>query len=222
MKPGLGILGAVGMLAAAAAVAEPEPGSRIDPTPGSVRPQNRTDAATGRRVLRTFAFCLARARPRVAEAALTAPYLSGEQGNIIRRSVGGVENCMGYSGLELGFQANALPGGLAEQALEGRLARAELGSVAQLTQADIERLGLVPRNGYEDLALCVVRRDPGAVKSFVTTEPATPAERAAFQSVLPNVGPCVNQGQGLRLDMPGLRAMVAVGLYRILTALGRS
>ena len=54
---------------------------------------------------------------------------------------------------------------------------------------------------------------------LVLTEPATPEERTARRPVMAHVGACVNQGQSLQVDQVGLRAMVAVALYRLLDGL---
>lgn len=199
--------------------AEPEPGSRIDVAPGSVRNQDDTSDASARRVARTFAACVARNRPRLADDVLALPSSSPEQLRRVSRSIGGEDDCMGYSTLQLRSSPRSLAGGMAEYALQGRLANVSLEPVITLTDEQIELRGLRPRNAYEDLALCIVRRDPALVRSFVLTEPATPAEQAAFRGLIVHVGPCVTEGQNLTLNVPGLRSILAVGLYRVLEAL---
>ena len=202
---------------AAAWAAQPEIGSRIDAGPrGAVTPQEREDQATARRVMRTYAACLLEARPRTAVAIVAAPYGSEEQAAIVRRRVQGVEDCMGRTGLSMRFPSESLAGALGEAGIRARFATADL---AALADEDVARLGLTPRNGYEELAACIARRDPAAVRALVLTEPATPEERAARRPVMANVGACVNQGQSLTFDMVGLRAMVAVALYRLLDGL---
>ncbi|MEA3014783.1 MAG: hypothetical protein QOD42_3328 [Sphingomonadales bacterium] len=211
------MLGLIAPLAAAAA--EPEIGSRLDAAPrGAVTPEEREDQATARRVMRTYAACLSRARPRTAAAVLAAPYGDEEQLAAVRRRVQGVDDCMGR-GMSMGFRPTTLAGALAEAGLRARFATADLAPAAALADEDIARLGLTPRNGYEELAACIARRDPQAVRALVLTEPATPEERVARRAIAPGIGPCVNQGQSLRVDMGGLRAMLAVALYRMLDAL---
>jgi len=205
----------------AAAAAQPEIGSRIDAGPrGAVTPQEREDQATARRVMQTYASCLLRARPRTAVAILAAPYAGEEQAAIVRRRVQGVEDCMGRGGQSMRFPPESLAGALAEAGIRARFATADLAPVAALADEEVARLGLTPRNGYEELAACIARRDPRGVRALVLAEPATAEERAARRPVVAHVGSCVNQGQSLRVDMVGLRAMVAVGLYRLLD--GRS
>jgi hypothetical protein len=203
----------------AAAAAEPEIGSRIDARPrGAVTPEEREDQATARRVMLTYAACLLRARPRTAAAVLAAPYGDEEQMNAIRRRVQGFDDCMG-AGMRMAFRPTTLAGALAEAGLRARFATADLAPVAALADEDVARLGLTPRNGYEELAACIARRDPQAVRALVLTEPATPEERVARRAVTPDIAPCVSQGQSLQVDMVGLRAMLAAALYRMLDAL---
>lgn len=207
----------------AAAATQPELGSRIDAGPrGAVTPQEREDQATARRVMRTFAACLIRARPRTAVALLAAPYGGEEQTAIIRRRVQGFEECMGQSGMSMRFPPESLAGALGEAGIRARFATADVAPIAALGDEDVARLGLTPRNGHEELAACIARRDPAAVRALVLTEPATPEERVARRPILAIVGACVNQGQSLSVDMVGLRAMVAVALYRLLDGLPRA
>jgi hypothetical protein len=204
----------------AATAAQPEIGSRIDAGPrGAVTPQEREDQATARRVMRTYAACLLAARPRTAVAIVAAAYGSDEQAAIVRRRVQGVEDCMGRTGLSMRFPPETLAGALGEAGIRAHFTTADLAPVAALAEADVARLGLTPRNGYEEIAACIARRDPAAVRALVLTEPATPEERIARRPVVANVGACVNQGQSLSVDMGGLRAMVAVALYRLLDGL---
>jgi hypothetical protein len=123
---------------------------------------------------------------------------------------------MGRTGLSMRFPPESLAGAIAEAGIRARFTTTDLAPVAALADEDVGRLGLAPRNGHEELAACIARRDPQAVRALVLTEPATPEERVARRAVMAIVGPCVNQGQSLRVDMVGLRAMVAVGLYRLL------
>ncbi|HYI47987.1 MAG TPA: hypothetical protein VEX35_05920 [Allosphingosinicella sp.] len=204
----------------AAAGAEPEIGSRLESGPrGAVTPQEREDQATARRVMRTYAACLLDNRPRTAEAIVAAPYGGEEQAAIVRRRVQGAEDCMGRTGLSMRFPTESLAGAIGEAGIRARFSTADLAPVAALADEDVARLGLGPRNGYEDIAACIARRDPHAVRALVLTEPATAEERTARRPVMTQVGACVNQGQSLRVDQVGLRAMVAVALYRLLDGL---
>jgi hypothetical protein len=202
------------------ALAQPETGSRLDTAPrGAVPLVERNDQVTARRVVEAFSACLFYDRRRVATQILAAPYSSDRQVEIVRDEVQGVQDCMGRNGVSMALHAPTLAGGLAEAAVHARFGTADLTRLTALTDADVARTGLIPRNGYEDLALCIVRAGPAAVKDFISTEPASTFERVAFRAVVPLVAPCVPRGQNLSLDMAALRSMVAVGLYRALDAL---
>ena len=204
---------------ATGASAEPPPGSRIDPAPGSLAPMETIDQAAARQAMRTFAGCVARARRRWAESALTLPFLSSEQNDYVRRGFGGFDDCMGYSGLELRFYPPSMVGGMAEELIATRYRSAGLDPIVQLTDESLESRGLVPRNVNEDFGLCVVRRDPALVREFLATRPAASEERTGAGRLAPHLGACLYQGQTLDFRLPALRALLAPALYRALTAL---
>jgi hypothetical protein len=193
-------------------------GSRINTTPGAVQAES-DDIVDARRVMRTFARCVARNRPRLARAILAMPYLGEEQRQRVVGALGAQDNCLGRSDVQLEFGPPSILEGMAVQMLEGPLAGGRLDTLGGLTEDQLGGHGLTPRNGYEDIALCIVRSQPALVRAFVTTEPATEAERAAFRRIVPLVPPCVSAGQNLSMDMRGLRPLLAVGLYRALDAL---
>jgi len=206
-------------LTAPAAAAQPRAGSRIDTAPGAVQSVESEDEATARRVMRGFSGCVARARTRWAEGALALPFNSREQGDYVRSAIGGSNDCLAAAGAELRFRPPAMVGGMAEQLIEIRYARIDLAPIARLEDSDIEARGLRSRNGYEGLALCIVRRDAAAVRALVMTQPAGEAERAALGRIVPHLGPCLDQGQTLTLDAQAIRALLAPTLYRTLAAL---
>jgi len=209
-----GILVLAAGLLALPAFAQPPLGSRLEPTPGAVRHQSSSDQVTARRVMRTLAACLVRNNWRVANEILAMPYGSAEQVDVINRRVAGVHDCMGESGLTVGFSAPILAGALSEAALQTRFGTADLGRLTRLSADEITILALTPRNGFEDLGLCVARRAPEAVRAWAASEPGSEAEALARRVVLPQVGPCVDQGQPLRADLAGLRAILSASLYR--------
>ncbi|HTU12770.1 MAG TPA: hypothetical protein VMG08_17910 [Allosphingosinicella sp.] len=205
-------------LAALPVAAQPQIGSRLEDRPGAVRAQRNDDQVTARRVMRTYAACLVRNRSRVASEISAATYGSEDQFRLIRRHLAGADDCMGASGLSMSVNPATLSGALAEVGLETRYASADLAPVTALSDEDIGRLNLTPRNGQEDLGLCVARRAPAAVRAWALTEPGSPEDNAAGRRVVPDVGPCVVQGQSLNANLVGLRAILAAGLYRALSA----
>lgn len=214
MKCGALIVAAGAMLAMPAA-AQPPTGSLIGPAPGAVRSQPAGDQINARRVMRTFAACLMRNNSRIAGDILARPFGSDEQQEVIDRRVAGVHDC-GGPGMSLGFNARALAGALAEAGLMTRFGSTGLLRLTRLTADQITIINLNPRNGFEELGLCVVRRAPDAVRAWAVSEPGSDAEANARRTVIPEIGQCVDQGQPLRADVVGLRAILSVALYRAL------
>src|SRR5205085_6050635 len=110
--------------------------------------------------------------PRVANEILLQAYGSPEQQAVINRRVAGVHDCMG-EGMSLGFHTGGLAGALSEAALERRFATADLARVRDLNADTIAIYALTPRNGFEDLGLCVARRAPEAVRTWALSEPGS-------------------------------------------------
>jgi len=195
-------------------------GTRIDRFRGAVSAIESEDARTARRVMITFGRCVARNRGRMAEAILAQPLFSDEQGGLARRSVGGEDGCLGYEG-ELRFSPTLLVGAMAEHFVLTRHRNDDLGPVAAIADAGLAELGLEPRSVHEDVALCIVRRDPAAARALLESRPASDREGEAVGRLVPSLGPCLPAGNEYRLNHAAVRSLAAVGLYRILTAIGR-
>lgn len=186
---------------------------------GAVGAQPPAPGATTQAEARAYAMCIARNRPRVAEDILAMPYLSDEQTRRAAQRLGGLDNCLTSTDQVAESRAPSLLEGMTVQLLPAKLAAANLGEVSALTDDQIVQRGLRPRNGYEDFSLCMVRGQPDLVRGFVLAEPGSAASQAAFRQIVPHVPDCVGQGQHLSLDQRGLRAVLAVGLYRTLDTL---
>jgi hypothetical protein len=212
------ILCAATALLPAAAWGDPPTGSRVDRTPGAVRtPAN--DEINSQQIMRTFAMCVARARPQLAAGVLALPYLSPEQSGRVHDRLGGSHDCMGRTAVDLSFRAPSILEGFAAQLVQQRFATADLGPVSAWTDEQVIARGLRPRNGYEDFSLCMVRTQPALIRAYVLTEPGSAEEQASYRQVLPHIGSCVAAGQTLSLDRRGVRSVLAVGLYRVLDKL---
>jgi prephenate dehydrogenase len=83
----------------------------------------------------------------------------------------------------------------------------------------MEAFGLQARNISEDMGLCIVRRDPEAVRRLLTTTPAQKDESAAIRSLIPHLAPCAPAGAPLKMNKPSLRALLAASLFRAATAI---
>lgn len=181
--------------------------------PAAAQPPSAQDQITARTAMRTFAACLLRTNSRVAIDILARPFGSGEQQQVIDRRVPGVRGCP-RPGTNL--NAAALAGALSEAGLQGRFAATDVGRLTNLTPDTITINALEPRNAQEELGLCVVRRAPEAVRAWAASEPGSAQEANVRRALLPQISPCVDEGQPLRVDAAGLRAILSAGLYRAL------
>src|SRR6218665_1372662 len=184
--------------------------------PAAAPAQSSSQAQTveWQRIVRTYAMCFARSRTRTAEGILGMAYLSPEQNRRVTQAVNGIDNCPSDAGIYEQLQSPPILEGMAAQLLLGRI-EGDLASVSGLTDEQVQTRGLRPRNGYEDLSLCMVRTQPALVRDLVMSEPGSTVEQAAFRQLVPHVGSCVAAGQNLSLDRRGLRSVLAVGLYRV-------
>ena len=210
------------LLLASAASAEPEPGSRIDTNRGSVGGIDNENAETAIRVMNTFGRCVARNRSRRAEEILALPLYSREQGALTRRVIGGEDGCMGAGDRQLSFSPPLLVGAMAEWFVLQRHDSRDLGDISRISDERLGEVGLTPRTGYEDFAICVVRRDAAAVRELIRTRPASDDERGVVSRLSPHLGPCLPEGGSFTFNRPSLRGILAAGLYRVLSVMEAS
>lgn len=194
-------------------------GSHIRRSTDAPRNLINNDPESAERAANYFARCVAERRGRLARNLLAMEYRAEDQMRRAERLISGREECMDDIGFQLRADGATIIGGMAEYYVRMADAEAELALVSGLTDERIAELNLAPRNGFEHLGLCVARRDPIAVSAFVSTEPRSEEEGEALQQVVPHLGPCVLDGETVRLDRRTVRSVTAVGLYRALAAL---
>lgn len=68
----------------------------------------------------------------------------------------------------------------------------------------------------EGIGMCVVTQKPDAVLALFQTSPNSKEELAALQPTGQTLAGCVPAGQTLKLNRPAVRAMYALGAYRLL------
>jgi hypothetical protein len=221
------ILGVTGMafaigFADASTGAAQEAETRIDAQSRRVTPSGPQDVDTAVRVMNAYGRCVARNRPRVASDILALPIRSEEQDAAVRRLFGGDDACLGGNeGSRLNFRAPLLVGAMAEGLLVDRYANVDLRPLAEMTDETQAAAGLAPRTTSEDIALCVVRRDPETVRAIIRAQPASAQERAVIDRLVPHLGPCLPNGTTFTLGIPSLRALLAAGLFRALSVTRR-
>lgn len=198
-----------------AARAEPPTGSRIDLAPGMPRASDVRDAELRNRYADAYAGCVARSHRRLAEALLAQPYLSQQQHRIaLEISDAG---CLGAGTTQLRYAAARLVGRIAQFFIHERYANADVARFAGLSDEAAAQLGLAPRNNAEDMASCVLRRDPQAVRALIDTAWESPGEAEAIRRIVPHLGPCAAAGETLDLNPAAVRLMLTTGLYRALS-----
>jgi hypothetical protein len=161
--------------------------------------------------MRDFSRCVADRNPRAAEAALALDHRRDEQEAALRQLAEGNKRCVALAS-RLGFSSLLFAGGLAERLLARQRGK---GRLAPLVAHDPARPAVQARDESEMMALCTVRTAPAAVETVLATKPASAAEGAAMAALAPTVAGCVAAGQTMRLNRPGLRALLALGAYRL-------
>ena len=157
----------------------------IDAPPKAARDGASDAESAAARLLLTYARCVADTRPAYVEKVLGLPFLSPAQQAVLKRPPDGEDYCIGYLPVELEVRGRGqIAAGMAEAVYMRRYGRIGAAAVAAGSAA------IKPRNGVEDFALCLVRRNPNAARALLDTVPG-PNETAAFQTLIPDLGPCL-------------------------------
>jgi hypothetical protein len=204
-------------LGATSAVAAPETGTRFDQAPKAVKPGQVEADNAGRKVMNQFARCYADIKRADAISTLAIPYLSPEQGEAVRKNAGGLSDCLGPNDIRLSFNAPTMVAGMAEELVFALYPKPDLLAIGAMSEEAMFASSTKPRNPAEDFAQCVVRRDPTNAYALIQTAVASKAEAAAVKTLVPQLGQCLIAGQDIKLNNATVRAIAAVGLYRILS-----
>ena len=175
---------------------------------------SQASAMSPRQVLNSFARCLAGTRTDGARTVLALPTASNEQMAAAAAMLNGNDACGPDEEFELDVRGLGLIGGLAEGLLDAQAQTRNIATLASWNDEAIGRTGLRPRNGNEDLGLCVVRRAPQETDRLLASAPDSAGERQAFSAIVPHLGPCAPAGTSMRFDRPTIRAQLAIALYR--------
>ena len=205
---------ALSLSVSAPAFAEPESGSRIDRKPMAV-----TDSANDpvlSKVVNQFARCVANSRPQWSDQVLAMDLMSAEQVKAAREGTYGINSCFTTSQYDLALSPLSLIGGLADQRFVERFAGRPVEALAKVTDDQLFASAAAPTNTVEDLAMCLARKDPAAVRQLVDTKPTTAAEAALITRLIPHLGPCVPQGLSIKFNKQTVRAYAALGLYELM------
>jgi hypothetical protein len=188
-----------GSLAAAGAFAAP--------------PADKPSKPEDLRMLRDFSRCLAKESPAQARRILRLDYRTDAYRRSIRNLAVAIRPCRPFTG-SLRLSGVLLAGGLAEALMPAALGGRTLVSAAAF---DPTRPPLTARDDGEYLGLCAVRTMPGQVAQLLATAPASEEEKQAVRGLTSGLGTCVREGASATLNRPGLRAVLALAAYRVVS-----
>lgn len=160
--------------------------------------------------MQNYAKCVIDRNKKGAEKLLAMDFRTSEYRKAMRTYAKGHDYCVWRGKLK--FSPVIFAGELSETLLvKGGLAR-DLGGAIE---AHPGAATVMARGRLEDAALCVVRKEPGKVGALMTTPVASEAEDGAMRALGGTLVGCVPAGVNVRLNRPGLRAMLAIAAYRL-------
>lgn len=180
----------------------------------SVQADHNGEAATAedRLVLLRFSRCIVGRQRTQASALVLADPRSDYYQDSLRRLTSSQSSCLPGGRGRLRFGGMLFNGDLAELLLADAAPRGSLAGRVALNPA----APLFPaRDQSEVMSVCVVRAAPAETEALFATEHGSPAEGTAMSAVAPHIGPCLAEGAAMRLNRPGLRAMLALAAYRL-------
>lgn len=188
------------------------------PMAASAAPKAPTRAApVDIATIHLFADCVTDKFRQSVRKLLTLDYRSDEYDHALETLTRASRTCLPFAYGRLRSAQVLLAGAFAEQLLPKALGGAPL---AQRTAHDPRKAPVAARDEGEYLGLCVARTMPGEVEKLLATKPASAEEKAAVAAITPRLGPCVRAGAAARVNVPGLRALVALAAYRLATQAG--
>lgn len=187
-------------------------GAQAQPAAAAPTVNPAIDTPQERQALRKLTMCVAGLRPQWARSMLSYPYLSDPQASAAAELVSGRDKCLNAPEVAVAFRTSGVVGSAAEYFVR-----------ANVTKADPQRLAnalstVEPLNVSEDFALCIAARNPSAARALAFSDPGSGDESKTAALVSAAVPSCTSPGEKLTVDLQSLRALVAVALYRGLTA----
>jgi hypothetical protein len=164
-----------------------------------------------------FADCVTGKFRQSVRKLLTLDYRTDAYDHALETLTRASRTCLPFAYGRLRSARVLLAGAFAEQLLPKALGGAPL---AQRIAHDPKRTPVAARDEGEYLGLCVARTMPAEVEGLLATKPASAEEKAAVAAIVPQLGPCVRAGARAEINVPGLRALVALAAYRLATQAG--
>ena len=157
------------------------------------------------RTMHEFAACVARERTGEARAVLAMDYRTDARQRRLRELARSNNRCFDRNVMSMSELLFA--GALAEQLYlrDNRTADAAV----LVSEARLEE-----RSRSESLGNCVVRHSPVQARTVLDTPVTSPEEGTALDALRPAIAACLQGADEVRLNRPGLRALVAISLYQ--------
>ena len=176
----------------------------------SAAPLRGNNDAYSRQAATNFARCVANISPAASRRLLAMDFRSAEYGQALRKLMRGHSRCIPRHG-ELRGAGVLLSGALAETFL----AQDVEGSLPAALRFDPARPAIVSRSESETAALCIVRTAPAGVARLVGSPIGSEAEKKAAAPVAKLLPSCLASNVSMTLNVPALRALVALAAYRV-------
>lgn len=159
--------------------------------------------------LQRFASCVVEhARPE-AEAMVESDFREETYAAARRRFAVEHRRCLGSEG-ELRMSGMLFAGAIAEALLRDGLTESELRARLRPSEPALES-----RSTGEYTGLCMALTHPAETAALVYSDPVAAESDAPLATYAQGLPQCVQQGQQLRINKPGLRALAALAAYRI-------
>ena len=161
-----------------------------------------------------YGACIAETTPKGAAEALAIDYdTEAYRKKVVALSKGhNDDRCMRWSRLR--YSGVLLAGSMAESLLRSRTDAARF---PMAVAYDPSRPEIKARGPMEYLAMCAVRTDPTKSWAILAVPPTSVEEKAAMQRIGETLTQCAAAGQKVALNRPGLRALIALAAYHMMS-----
>jgi len=158
--------------------------------------------------------CIATRSPQTAREVLAMDFRSSEYQRMLKAIGRGSGPCMA-PGTDFRSSGVLFAGAIAEGLLKTEFKQADLAADFAFDPA---RAPIEARNDSEEMALCMVMRAPAQTAHLLQTAPASREEADAEDVLAPLLSDCLKKGAKLELNRPGMRSLLALAAYRIVTS----
>lgn len=209
------IVGAILLASGGTALCAPETGTRFDRRPMAISDSANDPVVS--KVVNRLARCVANSKPQWADRVLALQFLSEGQTQAVHKEVSGMSDCFSTWQFDLKMNSLSLLGGFAEQRIKERFGDKDVSRLATITDEQLFSSAAAPKTTTDDFATCLVRKNPGAVRQLLASEPVSSAEAQMIKSLVPYLSVCLPSGLSIKLNRQTVRAYSAVGLYHLLS-----